>query len=533
MPDWDDIKKWFEANNLGSEQKLLIFALGFLAANLTLAINVVTEQFAAMVFVTLVVILLITVLFFIRPNQLEKTKLLRSRTGIATIATLAYGVGVLIYHKRDWFIWGWYKFRKIDRPDEWVLFALFLIGVMLGFFIVRNWSQDQKTFVTSLTAVFGAAFVSTMLGQLNTQPGSVLVPTTTFSYYALGFTLSGVSNLVAFAFLAAHYTRTQSPTTRAIIDFLYGSEKAAAIDGYFLKNFEDDPNYARTKLIGALSAYREIIKYEFAKKMGRRKEKYEGMAAQNGASNPALCPPGTPVPPFDYFELLSVRTKAAPSTPPPTSAMDETYEVLFRRLKCGAEAITADMFRVAISMKWLDDLEYIVAPGQYQKRLPYAGSVAGLALGVKQTIVMDRDKYKKFRSAENKDGKTPSEADQPRGLHKIDYLSYVVLPMASSFGRQEETPLGVLHLDTSLFAYTKGALPEGSCREDPTDNPNKEIFKVERKGSELAEFAAYASNLYEEKDELIASLESMRGVIVPLLELYQKCKTGGRQPTQS
>jgi hypothetical protein len=517
--------KWLEKNTLASDKKLLVFSLGFLAANLTLVTKLITERQAATIFALLFIGMLLTVLVLGYPREKSNSKVHQSRWGILSFALLAYGVGLLLYHERDRFEWLWYKFRKIDRPDEWVLFTLFLIGVMLGFFVVRNWNKEQKDFITSLTAVFGAAFVSTMLGQLNTVADSVLVPTTTFAYYALGFTLSGIINLVAFAFLVAHYTRTQSSTSRSVIDFLYGSDKAKAIDGYFLKNFEEDPNYAKVKLIGALNSYREIIKDEFAKKMGIRKAKHEGMLAAN-LSSPPGCDLGDAVPPFDYFELLSIKTVSPPPASPPDVPVEETFEILFRKLPDGADAIKADMFRVAISMKWLDHLEYVVAPGEYKKDLAYAGSVAGLALEVKQTIVMDRDRYKKFRGKSLPDGKTPNETDEPRGLHRIDYLSYIVVPMTSSFGRQEETALGVLHLDTKLFGFPKGSFPEGSCGDYAAAISGSDVYRVTRKRKELDKFAIYAANLYEEKDELIESLERMRAVIVPLLELYQKCRTG-------
>jgi hypothetical protein len=183
------------------------------------------------------------------------------------------------------------------------------------------------------------------------------------------------------------------------------------------------------------------------------------------------------------------------------------------------------MFRVAISVKWHDNLEYIVAPGQYQKPFPYIGSVAGLALAVKQTIVMDRDKYKKFRSRDFVEGRSPNEVDQSRGLTKADYLSYIVVPMASSFGKEEESALGVLHVDTKLFASPNGALPPGSAPVLDGD-PEQEIYKVECTKQDLDQFALLAGNLYEQQDEYIGSLESFRGVIVPLLELYLKCRTG-------
>lgn len=530
MSRTETLKKWLEKNSLGSDKKLLVFGIGFLAANLPLGTNLISEQIGVTIFILVFILLILLVLIPAKPNERSLSNLHRSRWAVLTLTLFAYGVGLVIYHERGWFFWLWYKFRKIDRPDEWVLFTLFLIGVMLGFFVVRNWNKEQKDFITSLTAVFGAAFVSTMLGQLNTVEGSVLVPTTTFAYYALGFTLSGILNLVAFAFLVAHYTRTQSATSRSVIDFLYGSDKAKAIDGYFLKNFEEDPNYAKVKLIGALNSYREIIKDEFAKKMGIRKAKHEAMTGANISSPPGANPPGCDladaVPPFDYFELLSIKTVDSPPQSPPDVPVDETFEILFRKLPPGADAIKADMFRVAISMKWLDNLEYVVAPGEYKKNLPYAGSVAGLALEVKQTIVMDRDRYKKFRGKSLPDGKTPNETDEPRGLHRIDYLSYIVVPMTSSFGRQEETALGVLHLDTKLFGYPKGFFPEGSCGDYATEISGSDVYRVTRKRSELGKFANYACNLYEEKDELIESLERMRAVIVPLLELYQKCRTG-------
>lgn len=514
------LRKWFYRNTILPHKKLLCFLLGFIAACLPLATKAISEEPVTWVFL-IAFLVLILVLLVIRPSPYRDLKLTQSRWGLFSVFVLSYGLGALTFHNRSWFIWLWSQFRRINEPYEWLLVSLFLLGVVLGFFVVRNWSKEQKDFISSLTAVLGAAFISTILGDLAKTPQ--LAPVTTFAFYALGFTLSGALNLIAFALLVAHYSRTESTTSRSVIDFLYGSDKAKAIDGYFLKNFEEDPNYAKVKLIGALSAYREIIKDEFAKKMSIRKQKREQAPPSTFGNSPPLCSTDPPAPPLDYFELLSIKSKQSDTSQPP-SAADEIYEVLFRKLKVD-EPITPDMFRVAISMRWQENLEYVVAPGQYQKAFPYSGSVAGLALAVKQTIVMDRDKQTKFRSKDFVEGKTPNEADQPRGLHKIDYLSYVVVPMSSSFGKQEEAALGVLHLDTRLFACPKGFLPPGCCRQVDTD-PIQEIYKAERKRDQLNEFGNYACNLYEQIDEYIENLESFRDVIVPLLELYMKCRTG-------
>jgi hypothetical protein len=552
-----------DRNTIVSDKKILLFILSFMASSLILITDLLAEGTVARIFLLAFSILLIVVWLLVRQPlshywKFKERKLFQSRWGTFAVSVLGFGLGELVYHNRAWFIWLWSEFRKIDRPDEWVLVSLFLLGVMLGFFIVRNWSKDQKDFITSLTAVFGAAFVSTILGQLSSQSGSILTPQNTFAFYALGFTLSGALNLIAFALLIAHYSRTESLTSRSVIDFLYGSDKAQAIDGYFLKNFEADPNYAKAKLITALNAYREIIRTEFSRKMNRRKEQSNELTSppDTGASSPP-CPDNVSMP-LDYFELISIKSVQqndpqmspsadSPPSSPPDSAPDEiydTYEVVFRRLRRSeqenpGDPITPEMFRVAISMRWQDNLEYVVAPGEYRQSFPYYGSVAGMSLLVRRTIVMNRDKYKKFRTSDFLDGKTPSQADQPRGLYDIDYLSYICVPMASSFGKAEEQSLGVLHVDTKLFACPKNYLPPGSCRQSDID-PKQEIFRAirhvkkrkkleegERKEEDgLEDFERYACALYEQNDPIVEDLENLRSVIIPLLELYKKCRTG-------
>ena len=513
-------REWLVKNTIVPHKMLLSFLLGFIAARLPLSVDLVGQKRAAMVFWAAFGFLIL-VLFLVKPKPLNEIEFRRSRWGIFSMIVLGFGVGALSYRHRFWFAWLWFYFRKIDEPHEWLLVSLFLLGVILGFFVVRNWSKSQEEFVKSLTAVVAAAFLAGILG--NVGQGRGLDTLNTFAYYALGFGLSGTINLIVFSLLVARYSDTQSITSRSVIDFLYGSDKAKAIDGYFLKNFEEDPNYAKVKLMGALKAYREIIQVEFAKKLTTRKLMCEVAAPTSPPVLPSPFSGSCSAPPFDYFELLSIKSKQ-PIVSPPVPDPSDTFEVVFRQLP-EREPIHPEMIRVAISMKWQDNLEYLVAPGQYQKSFPYLGSVAGLALAVKQTIVMDRDRFKKFRGKDFVEGRTPNDVDQRRGLNKIDYLSYVAVPMSSSFGKQEETGLGILHVDTKLFACSKGYLQLISNKEGG-DDCKQEIYRLERTRQQLDDFATYASNLYKEHDEYIATLEHFRDVIIPLLELYLKCRTG-------
>ena len=512
-------REWLAKNTIVPHKMLLSFFLGFIAARLPLSADLITLPRVAIVFWAAFG-LLILVLFFVKPKPLNEIEFRRSRWGIFSMMVLGFGVGALSFRHRFWFAWLWFYFRKIDEPHEWLLVSLFLLGVILGFFVVRNWSKSQEDFVKSLTAVIAAAFLAGILG--NVGQGRGLDTLNTFAYYALGFGLSGTINLIVFSLLVARYSDTQSITSRSVIDFLYGSDKARAIDGYFLKNFEEDPNYAKLKLLVALKAYREIIQVEFAKKLTTRKLKCEVAALTSPVLPPRFSGSCSTLP-FDYFELLSIKS-TQPLVSPPVLDPNDTFEVVFRKIPEG-DPINPEMIRVSISMKWQDNLEYIVAPGQYQKSFPYLGSVAGLALAVKQTIVMDRDRYKKFRGKDFVEGRTPNDVDQRRGLNKIDYLSYVAVPMSSSFGKQEETGLGILHVDTKLFACSKGYLQSISTKAGGGEC-KQEIYKLERTRQQLDDFATYASNLYKEHDEYIESLEHFRDVIIPLLELYLKCRIG-------
>ncbi|MDQ1610871.1 MAG: hypothetical protein QOG00_802 [Pyrinomonadaceae bacterium] len=621
-----------DRNAIVDDRKVMIFFLSFIASMLILVTGLLSEGTVTLLFLIPFLIFLVAVLVLVRQPLFDRwkgqeRKLLQSRWGTLGVAVFGFGFGALIHNRRGWFHSLWEQLKRLDTSEEWVLVSLFLLGVMLGFFVVRNWSKNQQEFIGSLTAALGAAFLATIVGTLagnqqaataepkqqtltaeistaaatptaspanaavgaptpitpaqpaapvvtarttatpvpptvkatatttppdaNTPPNP-LVPVRTFAFYALGFSLSGVLNLIAFSLLVANYSRTQSRTSRSVIEFLYGSDKAQILDGYFLKSFEADPNYAKTKLVAALSAYRDLVGRRIASAMDRRKD------AQAEVTSPPASLPSPPPPcagdvpgPFDYYELLAVRSvpQGDPELLSPLDVPRNSYEIVYRKLKgkqlCEtAEPITPEMFRVAISMKWQDNIEYIVTAGEYQQSFPYYGSVAGMSLLVKRPIVMNLDKYKKFRTSTFPEGKTPSQADQPRGLHSIDYLSYIAIPMTSSLGQPDEQSLGVLHVSTKLFAYPRHEPPpEGACRQAGTGTDSEpEIFRilVEHEDPKkldglltkrLDEFKGYACNLYRQDDPIVKELEKMKDVIIPLLELYKKCRTGAMNQT--
>jgi hypothetical protein len=635
-----------DRNAIVNDRKLLIIVLSFLASSLILVTGLLSEGTVTLLFLIPFLIFLVAVLVLVRQQLFDRwkfreRKLLQSRWGTLGMAVLGFGLGALIHNRRGWFHSLGRQFNRLDTAEEWVLVSLFLLGVMLGFFVVRNWSKNQQEFIGSLTAALGAAFIATIVGTLAgnqqaatttppqqiltaeistaatpapttpaapaataaaattttppAQPAAVpaagapaataravtatatptpatvratattapatpaappnpLVPVRTFAFYALGFSLSGVLNLIAFSLLVANYSRTQSRTSRSVIEFLYGSDKAQVIDGYFLKSFEADPNYAKTKLVAALSAYRDLAGREVAEAMNRRKDAQAKLIpppASSLSSPPASPPPcGDVSEPFDYYEMLAVRSlprgdQELLSSPP--GVPRNAYEIVYRKLKAKeagepGEPITADMFRVQISMRWQDNLEYVVTAGEYIQPFPYYGSIGGMALQVRKTIVMARDQYKKFRTTEFKEGKTPSQVDQRRGLYNLDYLSYVAVPMASSYGTPEEQSLGILHVDTKLFARPRNAPPlKGECRQPGTDS-EPEIFRIlieggdqkkldEKLDKRLDEFEGYACNLYRQDDQIVKDLEKMKDVIIPLLELFKKCRTGAINQT--
>lgn len=422
--------------------------------------------------------------------------------GTLVIIVLGFGWGALIYQTRSWWIYLWHQYLRINNAGAILLEALFLLGVILGFFVVRNWAKEQKDFVSSLSAVLSGAFVASLLGKLQEGSPPAVTPMRAFAYYALGFTMSGSLNLIAAARLTANYVNKRSLTSRAVLDFLYGSERAKIIDGYFLKNFEDDKDYAKQRITETLIEFSKLAQREFAERLEKRRKLPEKATS---------C----------FYELVAVECEDQESTPKENGgagAVEPIYNIIYKRIGSPPTAlqIEGSMFRVGVSARWQDTLEYITAPGEYRAPFPYQGSVAGMALLFRQTIVMDRDINKRFRNKQYTDGICPKAIQQNRGLDIIDYLSYVAIPMVSSHGSPTENTLGVLTIDTKLFVAPQ-ALAGKSVK------GSEEIFSLHMTKSELSE---YANNLYDHEDKDVEYVENLAKIITPILELYSKCRVG-------
>jgi hypothetical protein len=188
--------------------------------------------------------------------------------------------------------------------------------------------------------------------------------------------------------------------------------------------------------------------------------------------------------------------------------------VIYKCLDKDKSPITKEMFRVGVAMRHQDVLEYIVAPGEYQASFPYIGSVAGLSLIVRETIVMDRDMDKKFRSKDYRDGICPRDIEQWRGLDEIDFLSYIAIPVVSRLGHSTENPLGVVNIDTKIF------VTDHDLAGEPMGN---NMFRTILTPKQLNE---YASKLYDQEDKDVEYIEKLTKIIQPVLELYAKCRVG-------
>jgi hypothetical protein len=510
--------------------------LGFITAILLLSSNAIANDFAAIIFGAAVV--LTAVLFISRP--LTERKARSFGWGHIVLIVLGFGLGALVHQYREWGVWLWINYRRIHYPKDLLLESLFLLGIIMGFFIVRNWAKDQKEFVASISAVLSGAFLATILGKLSAED-----PLDSFAYYALGFTISGVIILGCAALLSASYTNKQSITSRAVLDFLYGPERATAIDGYFLKNFKDDPDYAKAALVDAVTRYKHIVLREFSEKMESRRIELHPKdpdLQEPDPQKPDLKKPDAPRQGY-YYQLLSIECQkqkrknenigrnssgSPPQSPPENrpeiSPDDKQYMVLLRRV----DEIREDMFRVGVTVKRKDTLEYIVAPGEYKDSFPYFGSTAGLSLKARVTIVMNRDRYKKFRTKEYRDGRCPDEIEQSRGLDEVDFLSYISIPVIARAGTRQETELGVVNVDTRLFVTPEkleadpadklAALRKAHVR----DGRNLE-FKMAIDPETLTE---YAIGLYDQADKNIAQLERLTETLIPILDLYLKCLVG-------
>jgi hypothetical protein len=583
--------------NVGVPYRNMIgLLLGITASFLPLITGAWIMRWVIWVFV---VMLALTMLFLVlvRPNVKKDSD--QFAWGVLVIITLGFGLGALIYQAKPWWIWLWHQYMRINEAHELLLEALFLLGVIMGFFVVRNWGKEQKDFISSLSGVLGGAFVATILGEIQKE----LTPLRAFAYYSLGFTISGSLNLISAARLTATYTNKQTMTSRAILDFLYGSERTKTIDGYFLEHFEEDKDYAKMLLIDALNAYRTRAEQEFADKFeARRKQrlndrsrfKNELMKKQLEESQPvevienldkewkelepscgklraaredlerltaelamtaALAPnssdetrlkervnklhelikrlePRCSVAQLDrwkslektleslkpsyFYQLIAIERQEVEDGPEKnvaTADKDPEQVVIYKYIgprshsksshKEERATIHGDMFRIGVAVRRQDVLEYL-------------GSVAGLALRLPHTIIMDRDKDTTFRSKDYKDGIRPTDLEQGRGRDIIDYLSYISIPIVSHLGTPRENPLGIVNIDSKLFV-TRSKLRGEPVKGDPG------IFRTSLRRSELTEFA---NNLYEQNDDAVKYIEELTKTITPVLELYSKCLVG-------
>lgn len=495
-------------------------------------------------------------LILVRPNIVsEYTKEFeRFAWGLMVIMVLGFGFGALIFQSRSWWIWLWNQYRRINEPHELVLESLFLLGVILGVFVVRNWSKEQKDFQASLSGILSGTFIAAVLGSVLQE----LTPMRALAYYALGFTTSGTVNLILAARLTANYTNKRSISSRAILDFLYGSERAKIIDGYFLKNFQEDVDYAKRHLTETLLEYRNLVKREFADQLNQRmierrltpaqeesltpqcsdlraaqtKERELRLELKSPQANAAtvraekeadlatvkehIAEVESRLTPSYFYELFAIECpEKKPNSPSAIQDMDLEYGVIYKRIDINSP-ITKEMFRVGVANRWQDSLEYIIAPGEYRGSFPYFGSVAGLSLIVRQTIIMNRDRKKQFRSKDYRDGICPRDIEQWRGLDEIDFLSYLAIPVVSRLGSSTENAIGVVNIDTRLFAT--------HCKLDGQPVEGSEgMFRTILTPRQLNEFA---SNLYEQEDKVVGYIETLTKLIVPVLELYSKCRVG-------
>lgn len=496
---------FFRGNGVGN---LLATLAGGIASILLLTGDALTVKGTAVVFSILLVIILV-LLVAVRADQIAY----RFRWGLPVIVILGFGLGALIYRYRSWLRWLWEQILRIDQWHERALVALFLLGAMLGAFIVRIWPKDQEAFIKGLSGILSGTVVTVVFVKVFDNVPDMAQKA--FAIYALGFAISGTINLIGAAWLTANYTNKGSISSRAVLDFLYGSERAEIIDKYFLKNFEEDPDYAKRWLTNTFLEFCKLVQSEFAERMEQRRlerQKHRG---------------------WHYYELISFKhepnkTKAADAGTQPQDEKRQ-YKIIYRPLgdreqRTGAETdssargeiIKPDMFRVAVSILQNEFLEYIVAPGKYHAPFPKSASVAGLALEMRQTIVMDRDAARKFRSKDYKDGISPEEREQFRGLDELDFLSYISVPVVSRIGEANENALGILSVDTKIF-----------CSRDKLEDQNQEeeqgVFWTTMTRKRLTEMAA---RLYEDNDRHVEYLEQLARIITPLLELFVRCKVG-------
>lgn len=431
-----------------------------------------------------------------------------------SLSVLGFGVGiaVFLYRLRLKTLLGSFAWR-LDTINGVFLAGLMLLGLVMGFYVVRNWLKEEEEFVKSLTAVAGVAFLASVLGLVQGQVGGseklAVNMQSAFANYFLGFTISAVINLGVYAFLTARYSATKSSSSRALIFFLYGTDKAKKLDDYFLRNFEDDKNYAKMHLVHALREFRERVLHEYAAKLESKRQR---LASVQSPPAPVVSSP--PAPKLLY-RLISIKDEDGQS-PSGDDGENKIYNVTLEEFT-ERDRITGEMFRMGITITLPENLEYIVAPGEYKQPFPLRRSVAGLALSTRQTIVMYRDEARLFRD-ENEVGTTPGRREAQRGFEEANYLSYVSVPVVSRLGDREESALGIINVDTLLLVAEAEQVGGDKVVED-----EKTIVRTRMSPKQLRE---YAADLYDENDAAVRYLEDMRAIAVPLLELYMKCRQG-------
>lgn len=575
-------------------RNLMAILLGFVAATLLLSAGVLSSAGAAWIFAS-VLVLSMLLLVLVRPT--EEGRIDRFAWGLIVIVNLGFGIGALVYGYREWFKWLWRQYRRINEPHELALEFLFLLGLILGVFVVRNWGKEQKAFTESLSGILGGTFVAAILGEALKEQG--LTPMRALTYYGLGFSMSAAINLIFAAKLTSNYTNKRSVTSRSLLDFLYGSDRAKVIDGYFLKNFQEDPDYAKTMLTSSLVEWRKAAQIGFAERLEKRrvsrarelkngddeklakdrrrlrkldpdcsklKEALDNLLEfQEEAQRLKSLPEPRPrkkaarlryveermremdeeiralrgecesehfdewtdlkkklnlLKPAYFYELISIEGDHGDEVTEKAEPLDKedlVLKIIYKQIgSADSPNVIPDMFRIGVSVRWQDTLEYVSAPGEYRQPFPYPGSVSGLALEFGQTIVMDRDRYKRFRNTKHMNGICPQDIEQDRGLDEIDYLSYIAIPLVSRPGAPGENPLGVVTVDNRLF------VSRTKLQGEPLQGSDG-IFSIRITRSQLTE---YADNLYDQEDIDVKYLERVSKLVVPIVELYSKCRVG-------
>jgi hypothetical protein len=523
--------------------RILIFLLGALASYLLLLTGL---SLGYIVFAYTAGAVVLLLLGFSLPGRggrkSQETQYSRGWMSFS-LGVLGFGLGALFFVHRLRFKGAADKLQlRIDTTNGAFLAGLMFLGFIMGFYVVRNWLKEEDEFVKSLTAVAGVAFLASILGlaqgggQNNgQQPLSFM--SAAFANYFLGFTFSAFVNLLVYGALTASYSASLSPSSRSLIYFLYGTDKAKKLDEYFLKNFESDLNYARAMLVTALGEFRNVVLRGYASRIEAKRRhlaadpqqpapnfyrliSIEGDPADN---NP---PAGQPPPPPPAGQQVAQgggqqpaqggggQQPAAPAGQAAGGA--KLFNVKLEKITDEGGGVTPGMFRMGITIRMTDSLEYVVAPSKYKQPFPLRGSVAGLALTTRKTIVMGRDKSKTFR---NEDGLsvTPGKIESDRGFEEVDYLSYVSVPVVSRLGIGQEFPVGIINVDTQLLAIPPAALGAETVK------GTRVFVQAQLSRKDLLD---YASDIYDEHDDAVGYLVKMKSVAVPLLELYLKCRAG-------